>query len=159
MDDLWTFTVEEVAERLKISARAVKRLIASGQLAAVRLSGSYRVTARQLQTLLGAQTGIHPSKRLRRPAPTATQRNRMPQDVAEASARTKPPDHSVQWLQRIRRSPPANARAALTRLRELAAAGEAGGPEAQHLRRWLRQHRHFGGYRYRPPGHHGAATG
>jgi len=52
------YTLDEVAERLKVSRRSIGRLIESGALPAIRLSaqgGSVRITETDLQAFLEAR--------------------------------------------------------------------------------------------------------
>jgi excisionase family DNA binding protein len=47
-----TFTVEEVAEFLKVSEATVRRLIKTGQLEAVPVGNQYRITQEALDKFL-----------------------------------------------------------------------------------------------------------
>jgi excisionase family DNA binding protein len=46
------FTVEEVAERLKVSHMTIYRRIKAGELGAYKLGGEFRITERDLQRFL-----------------------------------------------------------------------------------------------------------
>ena len=46
------FTVEEVAERLKVSHMTVYRWIKAGQLAAYKIGGEFRITERDIEGFL-----------------------------------------------------------------------------------------------------------
>lgn len=58
-DQIRIFTVEEVADILKVSARTVKRLISRQQLIAVHVGRRLRITQAQLDAYL-AQASISP---------------------------------------------------------------------------------------------------
>lgn len=61
------FTVEEVAQRLKLSARSVRRYIQAGRLRAVRPGRGYRVSDDALAAFLAAAT-VSPNREAERPA-------------------------------------------------------------------------------------------
>jgi putative molybdopterin biosynthesis protein len=46
------FTVEEVAERLKVSNMTVYRWIKAGNLAAYKIGGEFRITERDIESFL-----------------------------------------------------------------------------------------------------------
>jgi putative molybdopterin biosynthesis protein len=48
------FTVEEVAERLKVSHMTVYRWIKAGKLGAYKLGGEFRITERDIERFLEA---------------------------------------------------------------------------------------------------------
>ncbi len=49
------FTVEEVAERLKVSHMTVYRWIKAGQLGAYKIGGEFRITGRDIERFLKAR--------------------------------------------------------------------------------------------------------
>jgi len=48
------FTISEVADKLRVSVRTVRRLVASGQLRVVRVGRRPLVTSRELEAYLAA---------------------------------------------------------------------------------------------------------
>ena len=56
-------TVEEIAERLKVSTDTVLRLIRRKELIAHKISGTYRVTFEDLQHYLGITRTVKPEER------------------------------------------------------------------------------------------------
>lgn len=55
MTDPEFLTVAEVSGHLRVSKMTVYRLIESGELPAVRVGRSFRITASAVETLIGAQ--------------------------------------------------------------------------------------------------------
>ena len=49
------FTVDEIAERLKVSRMTVYRWIKAGQLGAYKIGGEFRITERDIERFLEAR--------------------------------------------------------------------------------------------------------
>ena len=69
MNEARMLTMDEVAERLRLSRRQVERLITSGELAARRIGRSVRITEGNLTAFVNDTTTIPPLN----PAPKRTQ--------------------------------------------------------------------------------------
>lgn len=51
---LRVYSLTEVAERLSVSERTLRRMIADGRLSAIRIGAQWRITQAELERLMGA---------------------------------------------------------------------------------------------------------
>lgn len=54
-DPVQLLTLDEVADRLRVSRRTVQRLVTAGELRTVRFGGNTRVTERELAAFVAAR--------------------------------------------------------------------------------------------------------